>query len=205
MATGFVPAHAQEASETQASVQMPAPAASDLVPERRGFAVYLNAWPFPVLSEGLGGAIEYRLTPQFSLWVGAEREGHRKTMDTVEDIALHADIVATNQFAGAGYKWSNVEVKPRTDDWILFMPDMSQFDRDYGVGGTYATLGYRLQGVRNRNFDWTLDLSVSYEPGQVKTARGVVDARTFGVASAAHLETDFGYGFFPEARLGMQF
>ncbi len=176
--------------------------------------LFMNGLPLPLLSDGLGGAIEVTSLIRLSLWLGHEREG---TDDGLFDVfGPRQTVVSTNEFIGVryyilpnrltpyvagGFKWSTTTINyiPAIFNGVPVSQKLS--DR-----GPYAGLGLRWQAGPDRHFHWMIDAGVGLEPGHVKRSTYVVDEKSpLGGASKAHLDTDIGYGIEPEARFGVSF
>lgn len=128
-------AFAQNSIETVGTIEM-AETKPESAPTRHGIAVYLNGWPLPV--NGMGGAIEYRMNPRYSIWAGTESEYAKKGMNSAYGQKLQAVVTSKNHFLGgryyyadpgqsgffngAGYKWTTVDVKPEFEGWSWFRP-----------------------------------------------------------------------------------
>lgn len=173
---------------------------------------FLNGLPLPIISGGMGGAVEYVAIPNLAFWFGIEREENAPFMNlSLNENGVRYDnrflgaryyykgATKTTWFVGSGYKWGEI------DTWAqrgLFTPRVNKEEK---FGGVYGTAGYRFLLNNGRTWSWLLDVGLSYEPGMVKDIRYIVDEPDLFGTKRAHVETEVGYGFSPEARLGINF
>jgi hypothetical protein len=175
--------------------------------------VFLNGYPVPIFSYGMGALLEYRVLPHVSAVLAPDKDVSNKyddehvvtgTMSTQQADLLGGRLYLNSQadhgvFLAAGYKWSKIESDSQPS---LFSKRATRIDHS---SGAYVGLGYLFAFLRHARVGIFAGADVNYEPGEIKHLEYVADERSFLGATRAHLETKFGYGFFPKARFGVTF
>lgn len=178
-------------------------------------SAFVGAYPIPVISGGVGAALEYRVTDRLSLWADTVRSQTTGVGDSFWQLDSYVKAVTTGQsyglrlysgekessswFVGTGYKNAVVETGASPS---LLSANASKRDVQ---DGAYATLGYSLKGLKSTSTQWLVDFGLSYAPGKLIKAKYVPTQTGLFGATAARLDTEVGYGFFPEARVGLRF
>jgi hypothetical protein len=180
----------------------------------QGLSFFVNGIPMPVLSGGIGGALEYRPFEYLTFWAGFEREEESnstsfstigpetKTINDNRFLALRGYFSGYQNsgfFITAGHKWSNVVTMKSNG---IFSGPTAR--RENTIKGVYTGLGYRIALPSRKNFDWQLDMGVNYEPGKLKRANYTATFQP-DYRMTSEVEPSFRYGFFPEVRLGATF
>ena len=170
----------------------------------------------PVVSGGAGLALEYDLNPRTSLWVSIDRS-QKENKSAMYGVGAFAKSAATNRtlgiryytsdadfsgwFLSPGYRLTTLDSQAQGGDFFAAVVAHKTEELQGGVLG----IGYRLQGKRNALFQWQFDVGANYGPGVIKKVTYVADSKGILGIDKAHLETDVGYGFVPEVRIGAQF
>lgn len=179
------------------------------------FSLFLNAYPLPIISDGIGLAAEYHVTDRLSLWAESSRATSGQGGDAFWQMKSFVKAVNSSQifggrfyaspkdssgwFLGGGYKMTEINTTASPD---LFSARAAKRDHH---DGAYATAGYRFQGRKLTSVQWVVDLGISYAPGKIKKADYIPTQQGLFGAQEARLETEVSYGAFPEARIGLRF
>jgi hypothetical protein len=205
--------HAQDTQSNVTSVSAETPSASKkLLPDVN---FLLNMIPIPLLSEGIGGTVEYKPLPYLSFWGTVERANEsmdlnfnplNSSFDVVNsDYEAGVRLYTTrerlvNFFAEVGYKWTSVA----TNYSPGLLSGVGASKTDY-TSGPIAGGGMRLRWNRHRRFTMMADFELTYEPGLVKNVNYVGSDPGFLGPQSAYLDTRLGYGLVPKAQLGCNF
>ena len=175
--------------------------------------LFVNTFPVPILSEGMGVGAEVTLNRFLAVWLVTDKSTW-STSDALIDLGESVSVTRQKQqlalryffseigyksvFLHAGYQWT--KIYSRSDPGLLNGVAATKVEFE---NGAYAGIGYRL--LQSKNPNWMADFEVNYEPGGRGQVDYVADEVGFFGASKAHLETEFEYGPALRARVGYNF
>lgn len=172
-----------------------------------GLALFLNAYPVPVMTESLGLSLEYSLRPSIALAVGfmqAARFDNNQGSNGVGQRILNRQAFAglklfpvENQY---GRLFTTLGYLQGTAD-SSFRPALKSRNAEQSdtYEGAFLGMGIRMQAKKFRTWGWVLDAALQYAPGEVKSLDYVQSAGT------VQLETSLDYGIVPSLQIGAQF
>ncbi len=182
----------------------------------RNWTLFLTGYPVPLVgSEGMGGALEYKInsliTGNFTLNKMTNiKEDNRTSFglgksDKDVNLSYSAGIKYIPYSLGrfGFYLGTGYMVGENSSEYQPGLFGGPQADKNSRFEGIYGALGCRFVGAKMKRFTWVFDASINYNPG-ASVEKNYYVAGDLG-HQVSRLETTVGYGIQPTAYIGGMF